>query len=249
MLEDKIQKPGDYLFWFSLGGNLMDQRGGDGWVIEEFKSSRWGAGKNFPNFEMLDAKIASASNKIIQNSHFKKKVSLEEQKAQKEDPFLRGRQIAFMICDNFRVTDAHDTVLDYADFFSITLRIKSLIREETKVYCRWQELHRMMFWKACTNWEYESLINSKMYWNCTTWKSIRKYRCTTIKNWRRWWREVEIRNFDCEIFDARHEKIETSSVVKSHRGLSGVEGGKCLLPVERIRAVFEGRPMQFPAWE
>ena len=58
---------------------------------------------------MLDAKIASALNKIIQNPQFKKKVSLEEQKAQKEDRFLRGRQIAFMIYDYFRVTGAHDT--------------------------------------------------------------------------------------------------------------------------------------------
>ena len=58
---------------------------------------------------MLDAKIASARNKIIQNSQFK--VGLEEQKAQKEDRFLRGRQIAFMIYDHFRVTGAHDTVL------------------------------------------------------------------------------------------------------------------------------------------
>ena len=69
--------------------------------MDELKSSRSVAGKNFPNFEMLDAKIASALNKIIQNSHFKKKVSLEEQKAQKEDRFLRGRQIAFMIYDYF----------------------------------------------------------------------------------------------------------------------------------------------------
>ena len=53
---------------------------------------------------MLDARIASALNKVIQNSHFKKKVSLEEQKAQKEDRFLRGRQIAYMIHDYFRVT-------------------------------------------------------------------------------------------------------------------------------------------------
>ena len=70
---------------------------------------------------MLDARIASALNKIIQNSHFKKQVSLEEQKAQKEDRFLRGRQIAYMIHDDFRVTGAHDTVLDCADLFSITL--------------------------------------------------------------------------------------------------------------------------------
>ena len=88
--------------------------------LEELQSSRSVSGKNFPNFEMLDAKIASALNKIIQNFLFKKKVSLEEQKAQKEDLFLRGRQIAYMIYDNFRVIGAHDTVLDYADLFSVT---------------------------------------------------------------------------------------------------------------------------------
>ena len=77
---------------------------------------------DFPNFEMLDARIASALNKIIQHSYFKKKVSLEEQKAHKEDRFLRGRQIGQMIYGCFRVTGAHDTVLGYADVFSITLR-------------------------------------------------------------------------------------------------------------------------------
>ena len=65
---------------------------------------------------MLDAKIASALNKIP-----KKKASLEAQKAQKEDRFLRGRQIAFMIYDYFRVTGSHDTVMDFADLLSVTL--------------------------------------------------------------------------------------------------------------------------------
>ena len=74
----------------------MDERSGDGRFIGRIKILAI-AGKNFPNFEMLDAKIASALNKIIQNSQFKKKVSLEEQKAQKEGRFLRGTQIAFMI--------------------------------------------------------------------------------------------------------------------------------------------------------
>ena len=49
--------------------------------VNDFKSSRSVAGKTFPNFEMLDAKIASALHKIIQNSHSKKMVSLEEHKA------------------------------------------------------------------------------------------------------------------------------------------------------------------------
>ena len=104
--------------------------------LDELKSSRSVSGKNFPNFEMLDAKIAPALSKIIQNSHFKKKVSLEEQKAQKEDPFLRGRQIAFMIYDYSRVTGAHDTVLDYADLFSITLRNDNVLEFHT----RWDEI-------------------------------------------------------------------------------------------------------------
>ena len=41
--------------------------------MEELKSSRSVAGKNFPNFEMLDARIASSLDKIILNAHFKKK--------------------------------------------------------------------------------------------------------------------------------------------------------------------------------
>ena len=63
------------------------------------------------NFEVFDAKIASALNRIIHNTQFKRKVSLEEQKAQKQDRFLRGRQIAFLICEYFRV-----------DLFTIVLR-------------------------------------------------------------------------------------------------------------------------------
>ena len=40
---------------------------------KELKTSRSVSGNNFANFEMLDAKIASALNKLIQNSQFKKK--------------------------------------------------------------------------------------------------------------------------------------------------------------------------------
>ena len=54
----------------------MDQRHRDGRFIGGIKILAINCWK-FPNFEMLDARIASALNKIIQNSHFKKKVSLE----------------------------------------------------------------------------------------------------------------------------------------------------------------------------
>ena len=91
---------------------------------------------HFPHFEMLDARIASALNMIIQSSYFKKKVSLEEQGAQKGDRFFRGRQIAYMIYDYFQVTGAHDTVLDYVDLFTFTLRNDNIQEFET----RWGEV-------------------------------------------------------------------------------------------------------------
>ena len=73
-------------------------------------------------FELLDARIDTALNKIIQNTRFKKKVSLEEMKAHKEDRFLQGRQIAYLIYEYFRVTGANDSVERYADLFTVVLR-------------------------------------------------------------------------------------------------------------------------------
>ena len=70
-----------------------------------------------PDFEVLDARIVSALNRIIHNSHFERRVSLEEQKAQQEDRFLQGRQIAYLIYEYFRVTGANDSVKNYADLF------------------------------------------------------------------------------------------------------------------------------------
>ena len=75
-----------------------------------------------PDFEVLDSKIASALNRIVHNTRLKKQVSLEEQKAQKEDRFLRGRQIAYLIYEYFRVTGASDSVDNYADLFTVGLR-------------------------------------------------------------------------------------------------------------------------------
>ena len=56
--------------------------------VDDLKSSCTVRGIQMPNFEVLDAKIASALNRIIQNTRFKKNVSLEEMKAHKEDRFL-----------------------------------------------------------------------------------------------------------------------------------------------------------------
>ena len=48
--------------------------------VDDLKSSSSVRGIRMPDFEVLDAKIASALNRIIHDTQFKRKVSLEEQK-------------------------------------------------------------------------------------------------------------------------------------------------------------------------
>ena len=90
--------------------------------VDELRSSSSIRSIPMPDFEVLDARIASALNRIIQNTRFKKKVSLEEMKGQKEHRFLRGRQIAYLIYEYFRVTGANDSVENDAGLFTLTLR-------------------------------------------------------------------------------------------------------------------------------
>ena len=90
--------------------------------VDDSMSSSSTRGLQMPYFEVLDARIASALNRIIHNSHFKRRISLEEQQAQKQDRFLRGRQIAYLIYEYFRVTGANDSVENHADLFTVGLR-------------------------------------------------------------------------------------------------------------------------------
>ena len=61
--------------------------------VDELRSSSSTRGISMPNCEVLDARIATALNRIIHNFQFNRRISLEEQEAQKQDRFLRGRQL------------------------------------------------------------------------------------------------------------------------------------------------------------
>ena len=56
------------------------------------------------NFEVLHSKIASALKKII-NGVSKRRVCIREAAAQREKPFFTGRQVAWMSCEYFKVTN------------------------------------------------------------------------------------------------------------------------------------------------
>ena len=101
--------------------------------VDDLKSTCSIRGTQGPDIEILDAKIASALNRIIHNSHFKRKVNLEEQKAQKEDRLLRGRQIAYLIYEYFRVTGGNDSDENYADLFTIVLPYDDIKEFDSKM--------------------------------------------------------------------------------------------------------------------
>ena len=83
-----------------------------------------------------------------------------------------------MVYDYFRVTGAHDPVLDYADLFSITLRNDDVQGFDSQ----WDEILLSMtkippddvLESLYKLGKYVSLINSKPYSNCLSWKFIRK---------------------------------------------------------------------------
>ena len=155
-LEIKIQKssgvlcsdfPSDAMLWIKEV-EMVDS-------LDALKSLWSIAGKNFPNFEMLDAKIASSLNKIIQNSQFKKKVSLEEQKAHKEDRFPRGRQIALWSTTTFELLALviqYWTTLIYSLSLFMMIMFRTSIRDGMKFYYQCQRFHPMISCKVCANW-------------------------------------------------------------------------------------------------
>ena len=188
---NSIPKSCDYLFWFSIGCCVVDQRSADG--LKNWSPRDQFVEKIYQNSRCWRRTLLLLWTRSSRISNSRRR-SVSKNKAQKEDRFLRGRQIAFMSYDYFRVTGAHDTVLDFAELFSVTLHddsvqeIRYKIGRSSAVYG--QDPVGWYFEKICTNWGYVSLGNSKPYWNCTTWRCIRRYRFPMIKSWKQWWRGV-----------------------------------------------------------
>ena len=76
--------------------------------VDDLRSSSSIRGISMRNFEVLDN---SNERSVWRNKKPKKRTA-----------FFRGRQIAYVIYEYFRVTGANDSVENYADLFTISLR-------------------------------------------------------------------------------------------------------------------------------
>ena len=139
--------------------------------------------------------------------------------------------------------------MDYADLFSVTLHDDNVQEFDT----RWDEVLLSMS-KNPSDDVLQSLYKlrireSEQLKTVLELYDMEIHQKISVPNYQKLKTMVK-RSIDQKLrlrnIDARRGRIETGAVVKNRKGMSGVEGGKrYLLPVERKRSVFEGRPMQF----
>ena len=144
------------MFWFSVGCYVVDQGSGDGWFFGRFKILVINCRKEFSKFR--DAGREDCF--FFEQDHTEFPIQEEGQSRGTESsqrrPVSARKTDRFMIYDYFRVTGAHDTVLDYADLFSVTLHDDNIQEFDT----RWDDVLlssvknciRWCLWKVCTNW-------------------------------------------------------------------------------------------------
>ena len=154
--------------------------------------------------ELLGQTLSCSTREMLQHltkssriPAFKKKVSLEEMKAHKEDRFFRGRQIAYLIYEQFRVTSTDDSVENYTDLFTIVLRNDDIQECDSK----WDEILLSMTQIPSVD-ILESLYKLRIresekprpYWNCYIWRFIRRKLDLIITDWKTvWYKEVSSR--------------------------------------------------------
>ena len=121
LLEDKIQDWGMYLLTISYGSDAMDQWSGDGWFSGWFKV--FVINKRHFNAKFWSTWCEDCPSTKQNQPYFRfQKKNQSGGTAQKQDRFFRGRQIAYLIYDYFRVTETNDSVENCADLFTIGLR-------------------------------------------------------------------------------------------------------------------------------
>ena len=179
-VKNSIQNTNHYLFWFSIGCHVVDQRSGDGWFFGRIKILTISIWKDFFKFRDTGREDCLCSEQDHPEFPVEEEgqVSLEQQKVHKEDQFLRGRHIAFMIYDYFRVTfdTRWDEVLLSMSKIPSDDILESLYKLRTSES---NELEMVLELYDTDNHQKISMPNHQ-------------------KKWRRWWRKVLTRNFDCE---------------------------------------------------
>ena len=164
---------------------------------------------------MLDARIASYKNKIIQNSYFKNKVRLEEQTESSERGSVSTRKTDRL--HDLRLFSSNGCA--WLSLFA-TMMFRNLKRDGMKLYHLWPRSHLMFLGKFAqikNTWVWETQDRIGIVRHGDSSEDIAA-QLSEVENdgEEEYGSETSITKFD-----ARNERIETGAVVTSRRWLSG----------------------------
>ena len=122
--------------------------------VDELRSSSSTRGISMPNFEVLDARIASALNKIIHNSQFKREsVWRNKRPRSRTVSFAADRLLTWstITSGSLGAMVLSKTTPTYSLlFFEMTI-FRNSILSGTEFYYPWRKSHMMKSWKDCIN--------------------------------------------------------------------------------------------------
>ena len=217
-----------YLFWFTLGSNVVDQRKRDGRFSGRSHVVALNSGISFPGFRDAGREDGLST----EQDHPQFLLQAEGQSGGAESSIARSISSRSTDClYDLRILPSswrswYCSWLRWSIQYYSSQRWCSGIRYALgRFFKHWARFPHMMRWKVCTHYEYVSLINSTRYWNCMNLKFIKDFEARLS--------QVEVhgeethrsKRSDHETLMPEMMKIETWAVLKNRRDQRGVERG------------------------
>ena len=171
---------------------------------------------DFTDFVVLDAMIAAALKRLLdKHIHFRKRVIVEEQRAQKHDRLLRGRQIACMIHEQFRTTGAYEAVQCLSNLFN--LRLQNDDSRWDKALLAASEIPTEMVFGGFVQVEIEGFCSASDCWLCMKKRSFETTKQPSYSRLKASVRRHIDQTMMTRNFRARNEIVERKAVTMNLR--------------------------------
>ena len=178
-----------------------------------------------------------------------KRVSLEEQKSQKEDRFLRGRQIAYLIYDHFRVTGSHDSVENFTNLFTTVLRNDDVEEFDSKwdgILVSLTKIPHDDILEGLYKLRIRESEKLKTVLELYDLETHQKKLGPDYHRSKLWWREVSGKKFEIRIWEQNWKFWEERRGQESGNKTACTKNSWRLLAMGNQRAMCERRQLQFP---
>ena len=164
--------------------------------VDELRSSSSTRGVSMPNFEVLDAKIASALNKIVCFPNSKRESVWKNEQPRKTVSFAADRLLSWSTntSGSLEPMILSRTIPTYSLSVYEMMIFRNWIQSGTEFYDLWRKSHLMTSWKDCTNirvweaqdrigivWAGDSSVESKTWLSQIEHNGEKKYRARDSK--------------------------------------------------------------------